>query len=94
VELLQELQLKKAKIWEEFCTTDAMINREWTQGGYELRHIMTRLSVHGFHHRLCQAKSFHEAGPECVCIRCGNHCERYHVLSCSLRTESLTRFCN
>jgi hypothetical protein len=28
VELLQELQLKKAKIWEEFCTTDAMINRE------------------------------------------------------------------
>jgi hypothetical protein len=75
VELLQELQVKKAKIWEEFYTTDAMINREWTQGGYELRHIMTRLSVHGFHHRLCQAKSFHEPGPECVCIRCGNNCE-------------------
>jgi hypothetical protein len=92
VELLQELQVKKAKIWEEFYTTDAMINRGWTQGGYELRHIMTRLSVHGFHHRLCQA--FHEPGPECVCIRCGNHCERYHVLSCSMRTESLTRFCN
>jgi hypothetical protein len=75
VELLQELQVKKAKIWEEFYTTDSMINREWTQGGYELRHVMTRLSVHGFHHRLCQAKSFHEPGPECVCIRCGNNCE-------------------
>jgi hypothetical protein len=60
----------------------------------ELRHIMTRLSVHEFHHRLYQARSFHEPGPECACIRSGNQCERYHVLSCSLRTESLTRFCN
>jgi hypothetical protein len=87
VELLQEFQVKEAKICEEFYTTDAMTNREWMQGGYELRHIMTRLSVHGFHHRLCQAKSFHEPGPECVCIRCGNHCKRYHVWSCSLRTD-------
>jgi hypothetical protein len=57
VELLQELQVKKAKIWR-------------------------------------QAKYFHEPGPECIYIRCGNHCERYHILSCSLRTETLTRFCN
>jgi hypothetical protein len=38
VELLQELQVKKAKIWDEFYTADAMkamTNREWTQGGYE-----------------------------------------------------------
>jgi hypothetical protein len=58
VELLQELQVKKAKIWETFHTTDAMTNREWLQGGHELRHIMTRLSAHGFHHRYAKLSPF------------------------------------
>ena len=33
--LLQELQEKRIMIWSDFYTTDAMINREWTRGGYD-----------------------------------------------------------
>lgn len=93
IELLQELQAKRTEIWEEFYTTDAMINREWTRGGYELRHTVTRLAVHGFHHKMCNAVGFHEPGPECVCVRCEQLCTRYHAMECVLRLEPITQLC-
>ena len=40
-ELLRELQGERDSIKESFYITDAMVNREWTQEEYELRHIMT-----------------------------------------------------
>jgi hypothetical protein len=91
VECLRNLRSKKSCIWENFCSIDAMVNREWTQSGYELRHMTTRLSAHGFHFKLCKTKKFHEPGPECICETCENYCERYHVMLCKLRTESLTK---
>ncbi|PSN37056.1 hypothetical protein C0J52_20892, partial [Blattella germanica] len=81
-DLLQELHKKKGEIWEKFYVTDAMTSREWTEGGYELRHTVTRLAVHGFHLKLCNTKSLHDPGPQCICARCGEQCARYeyHVL--------------
>lgn len=93
-DLLQELHEKKGEIWEKFYVTDAMTSREWTEGGYELRHTVTRLAVHGFHHKLCNTKSFHDPGPQCICARCGEQCARYHVLDCKMRPESLVKFCS
>ena len=93
-DLLRELQEKKCKIWDDFFVTDAVTSREWTKGGYELRHTVTRLSVHGFHHKLCNIQRFHEPGPDCVCVRCGDQCERYHVLNCKRRSESLVKLCS
>jgi hypothetical protein len=84
VECLRSLQSKKNCIWEDFYSTDVMVNREWTQSRYELRHMMTRLSVHGFHFKLCKTKKFHELEPECICERCENYCERCHVMFCKL----------
>jgi hypothetical protein len=69
VECLGNLRSKKSCIWEDFYSTDAMVNREWMQSGYELRHMMTRLSLHGYHFKLWKTKNFHEPGPECICER-------------------------
>lgn len=91
--VLNELQRKKEDLWIDFYTTDAMTSEDWKQPNYELRHLVTRLAVHGFHHRLCETKAFHDPGPECVCERCGMACERYHVFKCKNRGKSLTSFC-
>lgn len=94
--LLQELEKKRNKIWPEFFTTDAMIYREWTRAEYDLRHVMTRFAVHGFHHQICKIERFHDPDEhidQCCCKLCGNKCDRYHVFWCSQRKMSLNEFC-
>ena len=90
-EVLQERRRKEEDVWSKFYTTDAVLYRDWTQANYELRHIVTRFVVHGFHHKLCTNKHFHKPSPQCVC---GNECEGYHVLTCDQRHDSLTKFCS
>lgn len=92
-ELLRELREKRESLEESFYCTDAMVNKEWMQAEYELRHMMTRFAVHGFHHRVCARKSFHRASQECICTLCGEQCDTYHVMECKKRTVSLTQFC-
>lgn len=90
-DLLDELKRKKEEIWEEFYTTDAMTTTEWTDSGYELRHSVTRFAIHGFHHKCCQRKTYHVPDTHCVCLWCGQRCERYHISHCEKRTMSLTQ---
>lgn len=92
-ELLLELNKKKQEIWPDFFSTDAMIYREWTQARYDLRHTMTRFAVHGFHHRICQTEKYHEPDEKCKCKLCGSNCDRYHLMWCKQRENSLTDFC-
>ena len=66
-EFLLELQEKRNEIWEEFYATTAMIDREWEKGGYELRHVVTRYAVHGFHYKACSNKKFHQPNEQCEC---------------------------
>jgi hypothetical protein len=91
--LLQELHAKKADIWADFYRTDAMMTYDWKKPGYELRHSITRYAVHGFHHRLCRKKNYHDRDLNCVCELCGKLCERYHAEVCTKRTTSLTALC-
>ena len=42
------MQGKRDSIKESFYITDAMVNREWTQEEYDLRHVMTSFAIHGF----------------------------------------------
>ena len=60
----------------------------------DLRHLVTRMAVHGFHHKICLrlTKSFHEPGPDCVCELCDMPCARYHALECKNRGRSLIKF--
>ena len=44
---------------QEFYVTDAMTTREWMGTNYELRHVVTRFVVNGFHHRLYKVKNYH-----------------------------------
>ncbi|KAJ4449846.1 hypothetical protein ANN_01252 [Periplaneta americana] len=44
---------KRTEIWTDFYSTDAMTNRSWTGPNIKLRSVITRLAVHGFHHKLC-----------------------------------------
>ena len=93
-QLMEKLQSKKRDIWDDFYSTDAMIYDDWKRGGYDLRHVVTRFAVHGFHHKLCKTKGFHHPDPECICELCDKQCDRYHAMFCMCRHESLTSFCN
>ena len=54
--------------WEE---TDqeiyGTIATDWTQSNFEKRQIFARLTVHGFHHKLCVNKRWHQACDLCIC---------------------------
>ena len=41
--LIREREEKAREIWPDFYATDAMLYRDWTRAGYDLRHIVTRL---------------------------------------------------
>ncbi|KAJ4437616.1 hypothetical protein ANN_17761 [Periplaneta americana] len=68
---LDERIRKREDIWEDFYITEAMINRTWTDTNQKLRHFVTSLAVHKYHHRICRNQSFHEQddnlsfGPSC-----------------------------
>jgi transcriptional regulator with GAF, ATPase, and Fis domain len=57
---------KQNDIWEDFYATDAMTTYSWKNSNQELRHVITRLAVHGFHSRVCSDEKFHELNSECV----------------------------
>lgn len=92
-QLLRQRIEKRESIWPEFYATDAMLDKEWTHANFELRHLVTRLAVHGFHHKICCKKTFHVPNQECVCKLCNGTCDRYHIVICTKRTQSMSEFC-
>ena len=83
--LIREREEKAREIWPDFYATDAMLYRDWTRAGYDLRHIVTRMAVHGFHHLLCKTETYHQPTDQCVCMLRERACDRYHVLVCVKR---------
>ena len=73
----------------DFYTKDAMLDRKWEQENQELRHLFTRLAIHGFHHKICNSATYHIPSENCVCRLCGNRCDRYHIAKCMKRVKSL-----
>jgi hypothetical protein len=74
----RELNKKKKGIWEDFYTTEAMTYRKWTETNYQLRHVINRTAVDGFHFKFCSEARFLEPCDECRCRLCSAPCERYH----------------
>ena len=87
---LRELNNKK-DIWEDFYMTEAMTNRIWTETNYQLRHVINRRAVHGFHLKFCSEARFHEPSDECRCKLCSAPCDRYHITECTARMLSMTK---
>ncbi|KAJ4440408.1 hypothetical protein ANN_08549 [Periplaneta americana] len=53
---------KREELWEEFYAIDAMINRndlDKVQSGIKKRDHSTSSSLHGYHHKFCKQKHFH-----------------------------------
>ena len=88
------MEEKRADVWPEFYGTGAMTDRTWTTSNFELRHVVTRLSIHGFHHLLCTNKTHHDPTPACVCELCSKVCERYHIELCTKRLRSIRDYAN
>lgn len=45
--LLEQRKQKREHIWEDFYVTEAMMTTARRQANFELRHILTRFTVHG-----------------------------------------------
>lgn len=89
---IDERKEKEKEIWEEFFTTDAVTNDDWKGPNFELRHLVTRLAVHGFHNKICSNNRYHDPSDNCVCSLCAKMCERYHILRCEKRKKTLTQY--
>ncbi|KAJ4433018.1 hypothetical protein ANN_15275, partial [Periplaneta americana] len=93
-ELLLERRKKREEISQEFFATNAMVDRNWTGPNCDLRRDLTKLAVHGFHHKLCTKPGFHEPTEQCVCNLCEKHCSRYHFTIFPSRIRSLKDYSN
>ncbi|KAJ4432591.1 hypothetical protein ANN_21214 [Periplaneta americana] len=76
--LKEERQQKRNEVPNDFYATDAMTDRSWTGPNNKIRSAVTRLAVHGYHHKLCKTSNYHDPPPECVCKLCDKPCARYH----------------
>lgn len=54
----------------EFFNAPGMIQDNWKRSCETKRHLVTRASVHGFHHLICTNNDCFEALEECVCLHC------------------------
>ncbi|KAJ4440855.1 hypothetical protein ANN_10702 [Periplaneta americana] len=57
-----------------------------------MRHVTTRLATHGFHHKVCGNKTYHEPNDKCVCVLCSELCDRYHIIKCKKRQKSIAAY--
>lgn len=90
--LLERRKAKRAEIDIDFYGTTAMTDRNWTKENQEQRHTITRLAVHGFHHKICRNKTYHTPNADCVCELCGQRCKQYHITECRERTKSISEY--
>lgn len=90
--LIEIRKKKREEITEDFYTTDAMVDRRWTKENQDLRNVLTRLAIHGFHFKICENRKFHEPNNECICVLCKKHCEKYHLSFCGKRVRSIVDY--
>jgi hypothetical protein len=96
----------KDEVWEQytarreergmaFCAADytagpAFQTYEWNRANQKDRHITTRCTLHGFHHKLC-INACYQPTPECQCKFCNRAASnRYHILNCPAKPANLT----
>ncbi|KAJ4447264.1 hypothetical protein ANN_09268 [Periplaneta americana] len=56
---LETRRRKQEDIDPDFYCTSAMTDRKWTETCQDQRHVVTRLAIHGFHHKICRTQRFH-----------------------------------
>ena len=79
---------KMADIDPAFWSTPAMTNNSWRESNRPHRQVVTRFSIHGYHHVLCTTEGCYSPSVHCRCRFCGLPCPMYHATACD-RVESL-----
>jgi hypothetical protein len=82
LEFKRRLNLRVAEVNPEFLSSFAMTDSNWMASLYDLRHLICRTAVHGFHHKYCEDVSYHQPAEECRCRFCGSLCTLYHLDQC------------
>lgn len=90
--LLERVE-KRKEIWIDFYSTEAMVDRSWTEANQDLRHFVNSLATHGYHHKICSTKTYHQPDENCVCELCYQPCDRYHITQCRKRDIPIIKLC-
>lgn len=76
---------KLGDINPEFFSTPIMVQTDWNLPLYKKRHLVARVSIHGFHHKICRDTDRHDPEPDCVCTFCEENCHSVlHVFECPI----------
>ena len=87
---LAQWEEKLADVNVNMYRTKAMLDRSWTLGNRANRYLVTGYAAHGYHHKICSEKRFHEPNEECICELCGESSHNlYHLEECD-RPKPLT----
>lgn len=90
---LQELrEMKRKEIEEDFYNSSAICDRSWTKECQDQRHVITRLAVHGFHHKICRNTTYHKPNNDCICSLCEQKCSTYHITVCPKREKTISEY--
>ena len=92
-EHLEDRRKKREEIPLEFYGTDGMIYHNWANANQRLRHVVIKLAVHGYHHKICNNTSYHDPSENCMCSLCGLICDIYHITKCKENHKSLSDYC-
>ena len=87
----EEANNKKDSVELAFYNCPAMLQDSWKQTNNIRRHIVTRQAMHGFHHAICDARCA-EPTERCRCRLCGEHADRYHLMTCSANSTPLSHW--
>ena len=85
----EEVLEERKEIHEDFYTTTTMQKRSWIKENQPQRPIIIKIATHGFHHKLCKTKIYHEPCESCLC---GDQCDIYHILKCLNRVKSINEY--
>ncbi|PSN56485.1 hypothetical protein C0J52_08460 [Blattella germanica] len=94
-EVIRKMKRKQEEIEEDFYTTEAVLNSTWKGVNQELRHVVvTRMSAHGFHSRVCKNDKYHEPSSERLTLlkMATERMKRMHQTSSLAQYEPLENF--
>ena len=59
---------------------------DWRKAHFKNRHLYTRLTFHGFHHKICCFLNCYECNIDfCKCVLCDEPCDLFHLMTCTTR---------
>ena len=94
IKFLEDRRHKSRNMYHGLLNSPAMANNEWKEANYLLRHLYTRVAVHGLHHRICATKGFHSPNKRCQWTLSGGLCNTYHIIECKKGTLALSQYAN